>query len=153
MQHTYKELPAFSVQQTVPTANLARTGTVCIDTECSDLQHRDACLVQWGREPEGLNRAGGMSVHTSPLASLLCVSNKITHLHTSRGLCGDTVCNTEYITGGKGVIEVTTRLLSFMHSHAWFGMESETTKCTSTPSTNLSLSLEKCSVNASILVV
>ena len=35
-------------------------------------------------EPEGLNRAGGMSVHTSPLAGLLCVSNKVPHLHTSR---------------------------------------------------------------------
>ena len=45
-------------------------------------------------------------------------------------------------------MEVTTRLLSFMCSHAWLGMESETTKCTSTPSANLSL--EKCSVNASM---
>ena len=73
------------------------------------------------------------------IAGLLCVSNNVPHLHTSRGLCGDTVCNAEYATGGKGVMEVTTRLLSFMCSHAWFGMENETTKCTSTPSTNLSL--------------
>ena len=35
-------------------------------------------------EPEGQNRAGGMSVHTSPLASLLCVGNKVPYLHTSR---------------------------------------------------------------------
>ena len=89
-----------------------------------------------------------MLLHTSPLAGLRCVSNKVPYLHASRRLCGDTVCNTEYATGGKGVIEVTTPLLSFMCSHAWFGMESETTKCTSTPSANLSL--EKCSVNASM---
>ena len=75
-------------------------------------------------EPEGQSRAGG----------LLRVSNRVPYFHTSRGLCGDTMCNTEYATGGKGVMEVTTRLLSFMHSHAWFGMENETTKCTSTPS-------------------
>ena len=75
-------------------------------------------------EPEGLSRAGG----------LLRVSNRVPYFHTSRGLCGDTMCNTEYATGGKGVMEVTTRLLSFMHSHAWLGMENETTKCTSTPS-------------------
>ena len=30
------------------------------------------------------SRAGGMSVHTSPLAGLLCVSNKVPYLHTSR---------------------------------------------------------------------
>ena len=35
-------------------------------------------------EPEGQNRAGGMSVHTSPLAALLRVSNKVPYLHTSR---------------------------------------------------------------------
>ena len=35
-------------------------------------------------EPEGQNRAGGMSVHTSPLAGLLHVSNKVPYLHTSR---------------------------------------------------------------------
>ena len=79
------------------------------------------------------------------------MSNRVPYFHTSRGLCGDAVCNTEYATGGKGVMEVTTRLLSFMHSHAWFGMENETTKCTSTPSANLSL--EKCSVNDSMQVV
>ena len=56
-------------------------------------------------EPEGQNRVGGMSVHTSPLAGLLHVSNKVPYLHTSRGLCRDTVCNTEYTTGGKGVME------------------------------------------------
>ena len=35
-------------------------------------------------ESEGQNRAGGMSVHTSPLAGLLHVSNKVTYLHISR---------------------------------------------------------------------
>ena len=80
-------------------------------------------------EPEGQNRAGGMSLHTSPPAGLLHVSNKVPYLHTSRGLGGDIVCNTEYATGGKGVMEVAT---CSMHSHAWFGMENETTKCTST---------------------
>ena len=63
MQHTHKELPAFCVQQTVPTANLARTGTVCIDTECNDLQHRDARLVEWGRGASG-TKQGGWHVST-----------------------------------------------------------------------------------------
>ena len=92
-------------------------------------------------EPEGQNRAGGMLVHISPLAGLLHVSNKVPYLHTSRGLCGDTVCNAEYTTGGKGVMEDTTHLLCFMRSHAWFGMESENTKCTNTPSVYLSLEI------------
>ena len=51
MQYAYNELPAFCVQQTVPTANLARTGTVCIDTECNDLQHRETCTS--GRVGQG----------------------------------------------------------------------------------------------------
>ena len=82
-------------------------------------------------EPEGQSRAGGMSVHTSPLAGLLCVSNQVPYLHTSKGFV-EIQYATKYATGGKGVMEVTPRLLSFMHSHAWFGVESETTKCTST---------------------
>ena len=91
-------------------------------------------------EPEGQSRVG-VPLH---------VSNKVPYLHTSRGLCGDTMCNTKYATGGKGVMEVTTRLLSFVRSHAWFGMENGTTKCTSTPSANLSL---ESNVNASMQVV
>ena len=35
-------------------------------------------------EPKGQSRVGGMSVHTSPLAGLLHVSNKVPYLHTSR---------------------------------------------------------------------
>ena len=116
---------------------------MCIDTECNDLQQGDMHVWSSGAgEPEGQNRAGGMSIHTSPLAGLLHVSNKVPYLHTSRGLCGDTVCNTEYATGGKGVMEVTTRLLCFMRSHACMvGMENETTKCTNTPSVNVSLEI------------
>ena len=95
-------------------------------------------------EPEGQSRAGG----------LLRVSNRVPYFHTSRGLCGDTMCNTEYATGGKGVMEVTTRLLSFMHSHAWFGMENRM-RPQSAPAhrQQSNLSLEKCSVNASMQVV
>ena len=126
MQHTHKELPAICVQQTVPTANLARTGTgtVCIDTKYNDLQQGDMHVWSSGTgEPEGQNRVGGMSVHTSPLAGLLHVSNKVPYLHTSRGLCGGTVCNKKYATGGKGVMEVTIHvycaLCAVMHGLGW----------------------------------
>ena len=66
---------------------------MCIDTECNDLLHRDARLVEWDGESEGQNRAGGMLVHTSPLAGLLHVSNKVATIspHIKRALLGHSV--------------------------------------------------------------
>ena len=45
-------------------------------------------------EPQGQNRAGGMSVHTSPLAGLLRVSNKAPYLPHQEGFVG-TQCATQ----------------------------------------------------------
>ena len=92
-------------------------------------------------EPEGQSRAGG----------LLRVSKRVPYFHTSRGLSGDTVCNTEYATGGKGVMEVTTRLLSFMHNHGLGWRMRPQSAPAHRPQSNVSL--EKCSVNASMQVV